>query len=155
MSQVDASGKGWMWGITITLIVFGLFFVGFAVWTFQTDVELMYDNYYAKDVVYEQQIRRIERTDALPVKPQLKYRHGNQTLEILFPPEMGHPDPVGNLLLFRPSDLHLDRNFQLSLQGDSLQTVSVPDLQPGLWRMKLDWTSAGIEYYMEEMLVVN
>jgi hypothetical protein len=52
MDKSDASGRGWMWGIILSLLAFGLFFIGFAVWTFQTDVELMYDNYYDKDVVY-------------------------------------------------------------------------------------------------------
>jgi hypothetical protein len=68
---------------------------------------------------------------------------------------MSQRDPQGTFLLFRPSDLNLDRTFPLSLQGDSLQTISVPDLLPGLWRMKLDWSSENIEYYLEEMLVVN
>jgi hypothetical protein len=155
MDKSDASGRGWMWGIILSLLAFGLFFIGFAVWTFQTDVELMYDNYYDKDVVYEQQIRRIERADALPLKPKLTYRHASQTITIYFSPDMSQRDPQGTFLLFRPSDLNLDRTFPLSLQGDSLQTISVPDLLPGLWRMKLDWSSENIEYYLEEMLVVN
>lgn len=155
MSQKKDEGRGWMWGITITLILFGGFFVGFAIWTFQSDVELVYDNYYAKDVVFEQQIRRVERTDALPVKPVIKYEHARQTLDVYFPSAMEHQAQVGTVLLFRPSDLHKDRQFDLNLVGDSLQTISVPNLLPGLWRIKLSWTSQDLEYYLEEMLVVG
>lgn len=155
MSDQAPSGKMWMWGIIISLVVFGGFFIGFAIWTFQDDVELVQNNYYEKDVVFEQQIRRVERTDALAVKPQLKYRKSEETLTLHFPTEMQHVNPTGSILLFRPSDLKLDRKFDLKLQGDTLQVVSVPELLSGLWRIKLNWTSMEIEYYLEEMLVVN
>lgn len=144
-----------MWGIILALLLSGSFFVGLAVWAFQSDVELVYDNYYAKDVVFEQQIRRVERTEALPQKPVLRYRRQSETLSVRFPREMNLLDPRGSILLFRPSDLHLDRKFDLDLQGDSLQIIQLPDLLPGLWRIKLNWTNRGQEYYLEEMLVLN
>lgn len=155
MTEKITSANVWMWGIILTLVGFGSFFVGFAIWAFQSDVELVYDNYYAKDVVFEQQIRRVERTDALAVKPVLKYRRGPETLTLTFPTTMSHPHPTGKVLLFRPSDLHLDRLFTLDLQGDTLQVISLPNLLPGLWRVKLNWTSLSQEYYLEEMLVVQ
>lgn len=155
MPKTKPSGQLWMWSLTGSLVAFMLFFVGFAIWTFQSDVELMYDNYYDKDVVYEEQIRRIERTDALGVKPIVQYRHADQTMLITFPEKLGHVEPSGDVLLFRPADLHKDRTFPLELIGDTLQLISVPDLDKGLWRAKLSWTSAGTEYYLEQMIIVN
>jgi len=155
MSENAPSGKLWLWGTIMTLVLFSAFFIGFAIWTFQTDVELVYDNYYEKDVVFEEQIRRVERTEALPVKPELKYERSRESLMIHFPTQMNHLEPTGSILLFRPSDLNLDRLFTLNLSGDTLQTISLPELLPGLWRIKLNWTSSSVEYYLEEMLVVN
>ena len=147
-------GRRWVWGITISVVLFVVIFVGFAIWTFQTDVELVYDNYYEKDVVFEQQIRRVERTDALPAQPRFQYLPTTQTLTLDWPLEIRDHAPVGTVLLFRPSDLHQDRKFALALVGDSTQTLSVPNLSKGLWRVKLAWTAHDQEYYLEQRLVI-
>ncbi len=59
MAEQAKSGRLWMWGLTASIVVFIAFFVGFAIWTFQDDVELVYDNYYDKDVVFEQQLNEL------------------------------------------------------------------------------------------------
>ena len=110
MAEKTRDGAFWMWGLTASIIAFVIFFVGFAVWTFQDDVELVYDNYYAKDVVFEQQIKRVARTQALPVKPQLIFNQNSSVLELKFPLAMGQSPSEGLILLFRPADLHQDIN---------------------------------------------
>ncbi|MCF7823888.1 MAG: FixH family protein [Candidatus Marinimicrobia bacterium] len=155
MAAAEASGRLWMWGLIATIVTLMLFFVGFAIWTFQDDVELVYDNYYDKDMVFEQQIRRVERTEALTNKPSIKYEQDTQIVLIEFPAQLGHKNPVGEILMFRPADLHKDRIFSLQLQGDTLQSIGVPDLDKGLWRAKLSWKSGGLEYYQEQMFMVN
>ncbi len=155
MQEQENSGGLWMWGLTAVIVVFIAFFVGFAIWTFQDDVELVYDNYYDKDVVFEQQIKRIARTQALSVKPILTYHQTTQKLDLKFPLTLGHTPSEGEVLLFRPADLHKDRLFNLDLAGDSLQTIELLNMDPGLWRIKLAWTSGGEEYYLEQSLMVN
>ena len=155
MERQAKSGGLWMWGLTATIVIFIAFFVGFAIWTFQDDVELVYDNYYDKDVVFEQQIKRVARTQALTIQPILTYHQTTQVLDLKFPLALGHTPTDGEVLLFRPADLHKDRLFRLTLEGDSLQTIDLPDMDPGLWRIKLNWTSGGEEYYLEKALVVN
>ncbi len=144
-----------MWGIILSIACCLIFFIGFAIWTSLGDVELVYDNYYDKDVVFEQQIRRVERTDALGEKPQLHYSNEREELKILFPISLRNPELKGDILLFRPSDLNQDRTFELNLIGDSLQILSVPGMTRGLWRLKLSWSSQGLEYYHEESLMVK
>lgn len=155
MSEKAKTGDLWMWGLTTSIIVFILFFAGFAVWTFQDDVELVYDNYYEKDVVFEQQIKRVARTQALTVKPTLTYHQTAEVLDVAFPLALGHSPSVGEVLLFRPADLHQDRRFPLTLVGDSLQTIELPEMDVGLWRIKLSWTSGGEEYFLEQPLMVQ
>ena len=144
-----------MWGVTGSITVFILFFAGFAIWTYQSAVELMYDNYYDKDIVFEQQIRRVERTQALAEKPLVRYYQVGKRLMLKFPRGMAVQNPEGNVLLFRPSDLHKDRNFPLMLEGDTLQLIDLPNLDLGLWRVKVDWKSDGLEYYYERAFMVQ
>ncbi len=144
-----------MWSTIVIIVAFIAFFTSFAIWTFQDDVELVYDNYYAKDVVYGQQISRIERTDALLHKPVASYDQSKESLTIRFPTEIGHTNPKGELLMFRPADLHKDRLFTLDLAGDTLQTIPLPNMDPGLWRIKLSWASGGLEYYLEQPLMIQ
>jgi len=155
MNQTKPSGKMWMWGTVIVIALFITFFASFAIWTFQDDVELVYDNYYAKDVVYGQQIARIERTDALSSKPVASYNKRSELLTLRFPAEIKHDSPAGELLMFRPADLHKDRLFSLDLEGDTLQVISLPQMDPGLWRVRLNWTSGGLEYYLDQILMVR
>ncbi len=155
MAEIKPSGRLWMWGTILTIAAFIVFFASFAIWTYQRDVELVYDNYYDKDVVFEQQIRRVERTDALIKKPVASFNQRNELLTLRFPTQLNHHDPVGELLMFRPADLHKDRLFALDLDGDTLQTFSLPDMDPGLWRIKLSWASGGLEYYLEQTLMVR
>jgi len=155
MSENNKSGRAWVWGLTLVIVAFVAFFVGLAIWAFQSDVELVYENYYEKDVVFEQQIRRVERTEALLVKPDIKYYRLEEKIDLVFPSQLGHQTPSGELLLFRPSDLNLDRSFPLELGGDTLQTISVPQLEKGLWRARLSWSHGGLEYYMEEPFMVQ
>ena len=155
MNTQAPDGRLWMWSLVASIIAFITFFVSFAIWTFQDDVELVYDNYYAKDVVFEQQIKRVARTQALPFKPELSFNQTTQVLDVKFPLALGHTPTDGEVLLFRPADLHKDRLFPLALIGDSLQTIALPDMVSGLWRIKLNWTSGGEEYYLEQALMVN
>ena len=155
MSEQTQEGRLWMWGLVATIGASIAFFVGFAIWTFQDDVELVYDNYYEKDVVFEQQIKRVARTEALPIKPVLRYNQNTQVLNVKFPLALGHVPTKGDVLLFRPADLHEDRLFRLALVGDSLQVIALPDMVSGLWRIKLNWSSGGEENYLEKALVVN
>jgi nitrogen fixation protein FixH len=106
-------------------------------------------------VVFEQQIKRVARTQALTIQPILTYHQTTQVLDLKFPLALGHTPTDGEVLLFRPADLHKDRLFRLTLEGDSLQTIDLPDMDPGLWRIKLNWTSGGEEYYLEQSLMVN
>jgi len=153
MTQKKASGRGWLWGITLGITVFISFYLGLAHWAYQSDVNLMYDNYYAKDIVFEQQIRRVERTEALPVVPHLSYDQQTEALTVRFPETMHQTVSAGQLLLFRPANFHHDRSFPLELVGDTLQVLNLPDLDPGLWRIKLSWTADSLEYYLEHVLM--
>jgi len=155
MKERENPGGLWLWGTVITIACCILFFVSFAVWTSIGDVELVYDNYYAKDVVFEQQIRRVERTQALRFKPVLNFDQTHEILTLKFPIALGHSPTAGEVLLYRPADLHRDRLFPLNLDGDSLQFIHLPDLDPGLWRIKLAWSSGGLEFYLEEPLQVK
>lgn len=155
MTKDQPTGKLWMWSLITIISMFILFFASFAIWTFQDDVELVYDNYYDKDVVFEQQIRRVERTDALAIKPAVNYFSQREELTLKFSPAMAHLNPIGEVLLFRPADLHKDRLFPLDLIGDSLQTIKLPNMDRGLWRVKLSWTSKGLEYFYEQALMVK
>ncbi len=155
MGLSNDSGRYWRRGIILAIACSMVFFAGLAIWASIGDVELVYDNYYAKDVVFEEQIERVARTDALSHKPSFVYNQESQVLTLTFPSEIRHISPVGEVLMFRPADLHKDRLFDIALEGDTLQAFSLPDLAKGLWRIKLSWSSSGVEYYLEQMLMVN
>lgn len=155
MTEAKTSGKLWMWGLILSIASFVLFFTGFAIWALRGEPELVYENYYEKDVAYEEQIRAIDRTQKLLIKPTMKYERSPKTLVIHFPSTMGHKNPSGEVKLFRPADLNKDQIYPIKLDGDTLQVLPLVDLDPGLWRFQLSWTNNNDNYYLENQIFVT
>lgn len=154
MSNEKTSGAKWLWGTVVGIAACMIFFVGLAIWSSFGEVELVHENYYAKDQAYDEQIKRIERTQALAAAPQFLYTKDSKQVQLIFPAALGGAEK-GSILLYSPADLRDDRRFELNLAGDTLQALDVPGLRKGLWRIKLDWQKAGLEYYLEGSIYIQ
>ncbi|MFC7666953.1 FixH family protein [Hymenobacter humi] len=57
---------------------------------------------------------------------------------------------------FRPSDQKLDFKLPFTPAGDSAQQLlSTSKLQPGLWRLRLDFTAGDQQYFLEKELTIE
>ncbi len=143
----------WGWGIVALyagFVLFILVIVGYA--SFQR-FDLVDKDYYAKGIDYERQIERIKRADALPEKPAIRFESGEVVIQF---PATGQPsDYSGTITIFRPSAASLDICSQLSLGSDFTQRIKSDRLVAGMWRIKLAWTVAGLEYYQEKEMVLE
>lgn len=145
------------WGHKITLVLVAFVLLIMSMVTIcmkQKDIFLVSDKYYEKEIAYQQQIDIEKNTAALKEKPVMDYRKEDQKVTFTYPEDFKHADVSGNIVFFRPADATKD--FTIPLKNDSIngQAVSVAHLDKGLWRVKMEWTSAEKTYYLEEKLVV-
>lgn len=138
------------WGKSIALF-YGLFVVALlavVAFSFTQDVNLVADDYYKQELVYEDQINRIRNTEELAEKPTMQLR--SDYVELVFPENL---TPKGNILFFRPSDGSKDRSQPISLGVNNKQQIDFSTEEKGLWKAKLTWNQAGKEYYQEFVIV--
>lgn len=141
----------WALGVTVLYGGFALFMLGFlAVSTFHK-VDLVEDNYYDKEIAYQQHIDKIRRTKAL-VHPMV-WKRGVNNLEFQFPKEF--PSVEGKIKLYRPSDSGRDVVVVIKTDAERRQEVSLAGLERGLWRMQIDWKSGSQTYYNDDIFYIE
>ena len=137
------------WGKGILLVIIA--FVGFiltlvVISVRQDDIHLVTENYYEKEIKYQDQIER-EKSAAGLDREVLVY--DDQTKAVTLDLPVG---AKGNLHLFRPSDARLDQGLGLEITESGKITIPLQKLKSGYWRIQLTWTENGIEFYEEKKI---
>lgn len=144
--------KEWIWPASI--IAFFVAFISFMmfVWAYANSqhIDLVVPNYYERQIKYQQQIDRIQRTKGLPEPLRLNYSSRQRLLEIYFPAFFQPEKVKGNIILYRPSDAKMDYSIAIALNSEGKQFIPTENLLAGLWRIKIDWEADGLDYYYEE-----
>jgi hypothetical protein len=111
------------------------------------DVNLVAEDYYKQEIEYQDQIDRLTRTKALVIKPEVLIDRENHSIVINMQQE-GFQN--GKALFFRPADATMDK--WVSISGEGAESVSIAGWNNGLWKVRLEWTSKGEEFYMEKII---
>ncbi len=138
------------WGKSIFLFysLFVIAIVSFVVFAFSVDVNLVAEDYYKQEIVYQEQINRLKNTEELVGKPSLKLK--NTFVELTFPTEV---KPKGVIHFFRPSDGSQDRRVAIALGVNGTQQIDFSTQKTGKWIAKLTWEQEGKKYYQEFIII--
>jgi len=141
------------WGnyIVVSFIAFGMFIGYMAFVSFQQNVDLVAEDYYQQEIAYQDHIDKVDNTRNMAGKVNIQQQNGQ--LSIRFPEAM-HPIS-GQIVLFRPSDAALDRNFEIRVNDSREQTISTANLVKGMYKVKVDWTNGSEDFYTEETLFIR
>lgn len=139
----------WGKGILLTIILFVAFIMTLVVISVkQDDIHLVTENYYEKEIKYQEQIER-EKSAAQLSREVLVF--DNATKSILLDLPIG---AKGEIQLFRPSDARLDQLVPLEIKEAGKTSISLSELKAGYWRVKLTWVENGVEYYEESKITI-
>lgn len=137
------------WGhyIAIFYTFFVLVVITALIASFQVDRSLVIDDYYAKDIAYQE---HFDKKKNLIKSGICMILHNDHTgiLKIQF--DKTH-DIAGSIRFYRPSDKSLD--FEVALKNTSLD-FNTTLIAKGKWVIKVDWTTGGKDYYKEEMIFI-
>lgn len=145
----------WGWGMFALYGGFVLFILGIVFLCTLQDIHLVTPEYYEKELAYQGQIDRINRTSALGTPLAITYDRLDQQIEIEYPGSLDLNTLAGSLTLFRPSNARYDQTFPVQADAFGRQFINSEKLMPGLWKVKIDWQVAGEEYYSEEIVIVE
>lgn len=143
------------WGTRI-VIAFILFFILVAVvFTIASSqrVDLVTEDYYAKEIQYQDQIDRMTRANDL--SEQLAINYSGSSLVFSFPKIFTPAQIKGNIHFYRPSDAREDKQFPINLLESHDLKMNSGDFSKGLWKIKVDWSVNDIEYFNEKILMID
>ena len=152
----DKKNKNFHWGKGIFLLYGGfvIFILSVVIFASMQEFSLVEDNYYNKELVYQEQITRLENTQNLDVKPIFVIDRENLNVKLHFPKELITDDLIGTIHFFRPSSKKHDHIINLKLNSDGLMEIKLDRFIKGYWKIKFQWHSSDNEYYMEQALTI-
>lgn len=137
----------WGTNIAIVYIAFVLLSVGMAVYMMNMDVNLVTEDYYEKELRYQDKINSINRADALP--ENLRLVRKEKSAELIFPKLFPFEDIEGEVKLYRPSSGKMDVTEKIELDSTYTLTIDIKILMPGYWKVKVDWRVKSVSYFNE------
>jgi hypothetical protein len=145
------------WGTKLTLVIatFMALMAAMVIYSFRQELNMVTDNYYEKDLRYQEQIEKIRNTSMLVEKPSAVFRSADKIIAVHFPDKMMHNRIKGEIHLFRPSDHRMDQTYRISLDERGSQFINASAFSPGEWIIKLSWTDQHLEYYHEINIFVR
>ena len=142
----------WGTGLAIGMVLFIgfiLFFVVQIITDDKYDYDLVTEDYYQKELIFQKELDDLENSNSL--KQNLTGEKTDKGWEISFPQDLDHRAITGTVVLYRPSDKKLDFQMPLELSGPVLL---IPDsrMVGGKWRIIVNWTYKGKDYrYQKEI----
>lgn len=141
----------WGHGITIFFSLFVAFMVYMVVQSHQVNIDLVTEDYYAKEVTYQVQIEKMENTIALKQKVDISQK--SDRIDVTFPYEA--IPSSGQLLLYRPSDKQYDRTWEIVPEQGRIQSIDVRELPSGYYSLQVDWQANEKAFYLERNIYLK
>lgn len=139
------------WGYKI-LTVYGIFVAGILFMVFkssQQNFDLVTEDYYAKELKFQQQIDAAGRANALsePVRAEIK----NNELLVHFPKDFAGKKIDGEIQLYYAADKTKDvvKSFSTT---DNTAILLMPANTIGKHELHLKWNVDGLSYYFEQKI---
>lgn len=138
----------WGSGIAIFYILFVSAMISMVVKSCQNQHHLVEEEYYQKDLGYEE--FRLKRANGESLKKEITalYLAESNELQITFPVDL--EAVTGELKLYRPSNKFMDKKYELKLDSTNSMKIKLGNqFQKGLWQIQLDWLNKKEAYYNE------
>lgn len=138
----------WGWAIVFAFVLFasGVFYV---IWrSSQSSVEMVTPNYYEKEIEFQGVIDQKKNYQSLQGK--LVIERAETGLIFHFPSDFKGRPIQGKIHFYRPSNLRMDRHFELDVDENLQMFIAYENLFAGKYLVKLHWVANDLDYYYEE-----
>ncbi len=150
--MTSTSKNRWPLGIVLVIALFLVVMLSVAGYLMTQDVNLVTEKYYEKELGYQARITAMERARALG--PDVAIGTAAGAVIVQYPRSMASMTGDGHVVLYRPSARSSDRSLPVVADSAARQVIPFAPLASGLWRIQVQWTMRGEEYYMEQPFMV-
>ena len=144
----------WPYAIIGWFLVFGSAMAVWVVVAVRNDPDLVRTDYYEQEIGYQKQIDRLNRTAAVGGEVSVALENTRQWIALRLPLAHVSSDFSGTVHFYRPSNAKLDFEQPLALDAAGVQRVPTGKLQGGLWKIRVQWTTGGQEFFHDQSLVL-
>ena len=116
--------------------------------------DLISPNYYEDEVKYQGQLDRLQHTREAAQQAAVAYDSTRGRITVSLPVDLSGSRPAGQIQLYRPSALNLDRKLKLDLDSRGTQSIDAKTLLPGLWKVRVSWTVENRDYLVDQKIVI-
>ncbi len=144
----------WPYAIITYFVIFASALAAWIAYAFRQNMDLVSKDYYQEEVLYQQQLDRVNRTRLLGDEVRVTHDASQRAILITVPAAHARQYVTGRVHLYRPSDAKLDRSVPLSVDSRGHQRIDAQELRAGLWKVRVEWTADGREYFFDQPVVV-
>jgi len=141
------------WGnwIAVVYSVFVIFIVFMVYLAFGEKWDLVAENYYEQELMYQEKIDGKANVKDSDLEPQLYIDQGMLLINI---PKIGNTNTEreGTINFFRPSDASMDFSTEIA-QSDTIE-VGLDQFVKGKYMVKINWKQGDEEFYFEQNLII-
>jgi nitrogen fixation protein FixH len=141
----------WGHGIAVFYSLFVLTLIVVVVKSRTFDNSLVTEEYYARDINYQQEYDRRQNSEDLTYGVRLEKTA--EHYRVVFPEGLA-PSTKGTVLFYRPSSKLHDRLVKIKVDEAGGMNLPLNGLEPGFYRAILEWSAAGKDYLDEFTLTV-
>ena len=135
--------------IALSFVVFAAFIGVLVGVCMNQNMSLVSADYYQREINHGRKMAMAKAALHLDSRPVIWFGHDQVAVSWDRLKQMDH----AHLWLYRPSDQHLDKNFEWHQSAADTVALQVTDIKPGLWRASLTWTMDGRDYLMEQVII--
>lgn len=140
----------WGHGITVFYVIFVIAVLSALFASFGIDRSLVADDYYAKDLAYQDQYNKTQNAlRASDNKLTVNMLAEQQLVELIVDTEVLIK---GKVTFYRPSDQSQDFSVDLTAAETTFSTTT---LKKGKWILKVEWNEGGNSYYQERQIYIS
>lgn len=136
----------WGTGLVIAMILFIgfiLFFVVQIVTDSKHDYDLVTEDYYSRELVYQDELDAEKNSNSL--KNNIASKRTDDGWVFVFPEEVEGSKVSGKVIMYRPSDKNLDFELPLEMQGNEF-LIPNNKIVSGRWNATIIWDYEGKQY---------
>lgn len=143
------------WGIKI-IIAFIIFAGGIGTMvgiSMSKNIDLVSENYYEKELKYQDRIDMINRTNSLQEK--LTIENVSNIIKLKFPESLLKENISGTINFYRAMDKKKDFTVEISRNNEGLQSIPAEKLDKGNWKVEVFWKMNDKEYFTQSDIFIN
>jgi hypothetical protein len=143
----------WGWRIVILYVAFVVFMLAMVIKTTTVKDVLVTPDYYAKELQYQQRLDRLKNSHALEQQPA--WQVSKDVVVILFPDKQAAQQVKAEILFYNTAEAKKDIKINCLPDSTGLCLVDAKQLQHGAYKLHIDWSAGGVDYYNEGIINIQ